>query len=60
MNTREQRIERGAEAIMKRASWPSLHWPDVSALAHRDVAVAMATAVIDSIPAPPDSGEGDQ
>ncbi|MCK2024590.1 ead/Ea22-like family protein [Microbacterium sp. kSW2-24] len=33
-------------AIQWRASWPSMHWPNLDALAHHDVAQALADAVL--------------
>jgi hypothetical protein len=37
-------IAEAAKEIRKRATWPSLHWPNVDALQHQDVAEACARA----------------
>lgn len=42
-------IAQVANAIAQRATWPSLHWPDVSSLQHRDVAEAIARAVVPAV-----------
>lgn len=47
--SREQRVRAGADAVQARSTWPSMHWPNISALAHRDMAEGVAAAVIDAI-----------
>lgn len=42
----EALVSRVADAIAKRSTWPSLHWPDVSSAQHRDVAEAFARAAL--------------
>lgn len=43
---REALIEGVKVAIQKRATWRSLHWPNLDALAHEDVARALAEAAL--------------
>lgn len=43
---REALIEAAKVAIQKRAQWRSLHWPKLDALAHDDVARALAEAAL--------------
>src|SRR5690606_13390280 len=39
-------IEAGKAAIQKRATWASLHWPNLDAIAHEDVARALSEAAL--------------
>lgn len=48
MNEKEL-IDKVADAIQRRALWPSLHWPKLDAIQHRDVAVGLAMAALDVV-----------
>ena len=51
----DEMVDSAADAIQQRAAWPSLHWPNLDALQHRDVANAIARAALESVTVPTES-----
>lgn len=44
----DEMVARAAAALRQRATWPSMHWPDVSGVNHRDVSTALVRAALEA------------
>lgn len=51
----EDLVRKVAAAIIKRATWPSLHWPSIVGVQSVDVAMALARAALEAIGGPEDA-----
>lgn len=48
----EDLVRKVAAAIVKRSTWPSLHWPSIIGVQNVDVAMALARAALEAIGGP--------
>lgn len=44
-----EQVDKVADAIIQRATWPSGHWPSLTGVQHRDVALALARAALEAM-----------
>ncbi|MGN6693875.1 MAG: hypothetical protein ACTHN0_06825 [Aquihabitans sp.] len=42
-------VEVAARGIRERAAWPSMHWPSITGVNHRDVSLALARAALEAL-----------